>query len=248
MPRLSRHIMDPSTFSRTNSMMWLCACASAYALVTTPSAVKCDASTSAHCRCVCAPANSSPSPRPAMSRSASSSGSLRRMSRYLWKIISNVSVSSLNQIMPQRDTVASVAYLRSCTSNITRTLLGSARRSPLGSVRILLSSSTLFRFSTHSGSTSPSKMIQCRICASPRTLSMILRRMWVNRPSVHSRVVLSRLPNSSSLVMALGSMTYDLHGTPSCASRAARSTDHALDLPLPDGPTIITPWQRHCTW
>ena len=36
---------------------------------------------------------------------------------------------------------------------------GIARRSPLGRVRSLLSSSTEFRFSTHSGSTSPSNII-----------------------------------------------------------------------------------------
>ena len=37
---------------------------------------------------------------------------------------------------------------------------GIERRSPLGRVKSLLSSSTLFKFSTHSGSTSPSKIIQ----------------------------------------------------------------------------------------
>lgn len=45
------------------------------------------------------------------------------------------------------------------TSNITRTLGGRDRRSPLGKVRSLLSSNTEFKFSTHSGSTSPSNMI-----------------------------------------------------------------------------------------
>ena len=51
---------------------------------------------------------------------------------------------------------------------------GMPRRSPLGRVRSLLSSSTEFKFSTHSGSTSPSKMIHCRLVSSPRTLSIIL--------------------------------------------------------------------------
>ena len=54
------------------------------------------------------------------------------------------------------------------------TLGGMPRRSPLGRVRSLLSSSTEFKFSTHSGSTSPSKMIHCRLVSSPRTLSIIL--------------------------------------------------------------------------
>lgn len=59
----------------------------------------------------------------------------------------------------------------------TRTLDGKAKRSPLGNVSSLLSSKTELRFSTHSGSTSPSKMIHCRLVNSPRTLSMIFRRM-----------------------------------------------------------------------
>ena len=54
------------------------------------------------------------------------------------------------------------------------TFEGMARRSPLGRVNSLLSSRTEFRFSTHSGSTSPSNIIQCFLLISPRTLSMIL--------------------------------------------------------------------------
>ena len=54
------------------------------------------------------------------------------------------------------------------------TLGGIARRSPLGSVNSLLSSRTEFKFSTHSGSTSPSNTIHWRFPISPRTLSMIL--------------------------------------------------------------------------
>jgi hypothetical protein len=41
----------------------------------------------------------------------------------------------------------------------TRTLGGNARRSPFGNVKSLLSSRTEFKFSTHSGSTSPSNII-----------------------------------------------------------------------------------------
>jgi hypothetical protein len=95
----------------------------------------------------------------------------------LLKIMAAVRVSSLNHTMPQRLTVASVAYLRSCTSKKMRMLGGSARRSPFGSVRSLLSSSSAFRFSTHSGSTSPSKMIQCRLFISPRTCTPV-GRTW----------------------------------------------------------------------
>ena len=72
------------------------------------------------------------------------------------------------------------------------TLGGMPSLSPLGRVSILLSSSTLFRFSTHSGSTSPSKMIHCRLLISPRTLSMILAAQTYNTKcynhSVHKKV------------------------------------------------------------
>lgn len=59
------------------------------------------------------------------------------------------------------------------TSNIIRTLGGSDKRSPFGNVNNLLSSKTEFKFSTHSGSTSPSKIIHCLLLISPRTLSTI---------------------------------------------------------------------------
>lgn len=153
---------------------------------------------------------------------------------------------------------------------------GKLRRSPFGRVSSLLSSSTEFRFSTHSGSTSPSKMIHWRFCSSPRTLSMILKlkenylicvflqtvvcgwdsdgvvahflRMCVNKPSVHSRVFGSRVPYRWSLLMALGSMMWATPSTPSSRSRALRRTRHAMVFPLPEGPTIIRPWLIWVIW
>ena len=77
--------------------------------------------------------------------------------------------SSLNHTVPQRLTEAGVAYFRFSTSNRIRTLGGSERRSPVGSVSSLLSSRTELRFSAHSGSTSPSNTIHCRRVLSPRT-------------------------------------------------------------------------------
>lgn len=62
-----------------------------------------------------------------------------------------------------------------CLKYCAPTFGGKLRRSPLGSVSNLLSSRTELRFSTHSGSTSPSKMIHWRFCSSPRTLSIILK-------------------------------------------------------------------------
>jgi len=75
-------------------------------------------------------------------------------------------VSSLNQTIPHLETVAKVAYLRVSTSNIILTLGGIANLSPFGNVSNLLSSSTEFRFSAHSGSTSPSNIIQCLLVLS----------------------------------------------------------------------------------
>ena len=70
-------------------------------------------------------------------------------------------------IIPHLETVANVAYYKESTSNIILTLFGNIILSPLGNVRILLSSKTEFRFSTHSGSISPSKIIQCYLFISP---------------------------------------------------------------------------------
>src|SRR3546814_21062479 len=67
-----------------------------------------------------------------------------------------------------------------------RTFEGILRRSPVGNVRILLSSRTEFKFSAHSGSTSPSHTIQCRRLW-PRGLYNTFRNILVNTPSVHSR-------------------------------------------------------------
>ena len=70
---------------------------------------------------------------------------------------------SLSHAMPVID-IAKIAMQKSMLSSYIiqphrLTLGGIARRSPLGKVRSLLSSSTEFRFSTHSGSTSPSNII-----------------------------------------------------------------------------------------
>mmetsp|Transcript_98082 Transcript_98082/g.299850 ORF Transcript_98082/g.299850 Transcript_98082/m.299850 type:complete len:346 (+) Transcript_98082:6210-7247(+) len=106
--------------------------------------------------------------------------------------ISGNTTSSANHTIPQRETVANVAYLSVSTSNMIRTCGGIAKRSPLGRVSILLSSKTEFKFSAHSGSTSPSNIIHCRRSFCPRVETR--RKMSVNTPSVHSKVVLSNLP------------------------------------------------------
>ena len=75
--------------------------------------------------------------------------------------------SSENQTIPQRETVAKVAYYKLSTSNIILTLGGISNLSPLGRVNSLLLSRTELRFSAHSGSTSPSNIIQCLFSDSP---------------------------------------------------------------------------------
>jgi len=60
--------------------------------------------------------------------------------------------------MPQREMVAGEANCRSYTSNSSLQWFCSRMRSPLGSVSSRLSSITEFMFSTHTASTSPSKM------------------------------------------------------------------------------------------
>lgn len=116
------------------------------------------------------------------------------------------SMSSENQTIPHQETVASVAYFNDSTSNSSFKLEGILNHSPFGRVRSLLSSRTELRFSAQTGSTSPSKTIQCILESSPLLLSSIHLRIEVKTPSVHSKVVLSRLPYSCSLDNVLGSI------------------------------------------
>ena len=89
-------------------------------------------------------------------------------------------------------------YGTSRVTEVQLTLGGIPSLSPLGRVSSLLSSSTLLRFSTHSGSTSPSKIIHCRLFSSPRTLSMILRgRIDVFRPTGYNQKLACNMPHYS---------------------------------------------------
>lgn len=94
-------------------------------------------------------------------------------------------------------------------SLIWLTLDGIPRRSPFGKVNSLLSSRTLFKFSTHSGSTSPSKMIHCRLLISPRTLSMILQRRVIQLIKEASRW--HRIPNILKVCCSGNKMFFKLN-------------------------------------
>ena len=59
-----------------------------------------------------------------------------------------------------RETVAGEAYYKSAVSKIKLTLFPKDILSPVGSVSKWLSSNTEFRLSIHSGSMSPSQIIQ----------------------------------------------------------------------------------------
>lgn len=62
-------------------------------------------------------------------------------------------------MIPHRDTVAGLALSRFSTSKVILQLSDIGIRSALARVRILLSSSTVLRFSIHIASTGPSQLI-----------------------------------------------------------------------------------------
>lgn len=119
-------------------------------------------------------------------------GRLCNLMMYRCSKSSTSTTFSANQTIPQRLTVAGVPCPMSRTSNMTRILGSSSNRSPLGSVKVLLSSRTEFKLSTQSGSKSPSKTIQC-LCDGADDADM-RRRIAVKMPSLHSRVFMSSLP------------------------------------------------------
>jgi hypothetical protein len=106
--------------------------------------------------------------------------------------------------MPARETVAGDATRRSSTSKTSDIGPVSGMRSPLMSVRILLSSITEFMLSIHIASTGPSNMIQF---SSGFSLSAHVLKMVERMPSAHSNVERSYAPYSSSSVMLLELIT-----------------------------------------
>mmetsp|Transcript_2079 Transcript_2079/g.4903 ORF Transcript_2079/g.4903 Transcript_2079/m.4903 type:complete len:230 (+) Transcript_2079:6782-7471(+) len=145
---------------------------------------------------------------------------------------------SETKMMPVRETVAGDALRRSSTSKSSFTLSVMGTRSPLARVSILLSSSTVLRFSIHSASTGPSHTIHMM---SLRLRSLNLAHMEAKMPSSHSPDILSVSPNISSARMALGFMRVLLCTTPVVAERLSCRLRIIHDLPLPAGPTIMIP-------
>ena len=143
-------------------------------------------------------------------------------------------------MMPARLTVAGLAFLKSSTSNMSLTLSVMGMRSPLASVRILLSSRTVFKFSIQTASTGPSHKIHV---LSLRALSLNLPHMAAKMPEIHSPDNRSVSPNISSALMALGFMRTRLCAIPSTLLSTSCRTLMMLDLPAPGGPTSMMPWR-----
>ena len=99
----------------------------------------------------------------------------------------------LKNIMPILEIVAGEAHDKSWVSNKKLTLGPNWIRSPDGIVSNLLSSSTEFKDSIHSGSISPSHMTQEWTSVDSRTT---WRALEVSTPSVHSLVSISICPSS----------------------------------------------------
>ena len=141
--------------------------------------------------------------------------------------------------MPLRDTVAGEALSMLWGSKTILQSGAMGMRSPLASVSVLLSSSTLLRFSIHRVSTGPSRTSQ--MC-SP-FLALCERRHKVeNMPSVQSLVATSSRPNICGAVMALGFILISLCGSLQSVM-AFMSTCMQQVFPVPLGPSTMKPWR-----
>eukprot|EP00834_Sanchytrium_tribonematis_P006512 NODE_486_length_6930_cov_0.478846.p2 type:complete len:122 gc:universal NODE_486_length_6930_cov_0.478846:5093-5458(+) len=114
-------------------------------------------------------------------------------------------------------------------------------RSPFANVRVLLSSSTEFRFSIHTASTGPSNMIHM---FSP-FLFKVLRHKALKIPSVQSFVETSSLPNIWKSKIDLGFILTSLCGLFNIVN-ALSNVWIIFVLPLPVGPSIIIPCLTFC--
>eukprot|EP00966_Prymnesium_polylepis_P074557 1730698-Prymnesium_polylepis.1 len=115
-------------------------------------------------------------------------------------------------------------------------------RSPLMRVRSLLSSSTVFIFSTQIASTGPSRTSQCRRLDSSLDAS---RNRHDKNPSFQSRVSGSKNPYIWSVVIALGFRTSCFTAlAPLTALSAAASAFRIVVLAPYGGPTRHTPWRN----
>lgn len=108
------------------------------------------------------------------------------------KVIDHVSITGYHPkwtgyryTIPHRETVAGEATAKSLTSNNIVKVAGNFIRWPLDKHNILLSSSTVFKFSIHNASTGPSNSIHFFVSVPSATLVLTIA---ATIPSVHSLV------------------------------------------------------------
>ena len=141
-------------------------------------------------------------------------------------------------MIPARETVAGEAFTNVSTSNIILTLSVMGIRSPLASVRILLSSSTVFKSSIQIASTGPSAIIH--------VLKLLLRLLYLAQiaaktPVVHSPLIGSVSPYISCARIALGLKRMSLYWIPSLSCNVSLRHLKIQDFPPPEGPTSMIP-------
>ena len=185
---------------------------------------------------------------------STSASALRRFLRYPCAIGRQPRSLDEMKMTPARETVAGEALRRSSTSICSVTLGRSiGMRSLFASVRILLSSMTVLRFSIQMASTGPSSTSHVKFF-----LSLFARRhSCAKMPSVHSLATTSIAPNICGEVIALGFMVTILCGWPIMGATIASggttmpcsalcSTSMMVVLPVPLGPTHMSEWRtRH---
>mmetsp|Transcript_37397 Transcript_37397/g.96688 ORF Transcript_37397/g.96688 Transcript_37397/m.96688 type:complete len:320 (+) Transcript_37397:5238-6197(+) len=146
---------------------------------------------------------------------------------------------ALTKMIPARDTVAGDALRRSWTSKTILQLSVIGMRSLLASVRILLSSSTVFRFSIQMASTGPSHTIHVVLF---RLRLLYFCQIEAKTPGVHSSLTGSLTPYICESVIAFGFMTTRLCGAPSFVRQFVRTCAISV-LPHSVGPTSMKPWR-----
>mmetsp|Transcript_135309 Transcript_135309/g.269971 ORF Transcript_135309/g.269971 Transcript_135309/m.269971 type:complete len:222 (-) Transcript_135309:1044-1709(-) len=141
------------------------------------------------------------------------------------------------KMMPARETVAGEALRRSSTSNTMRQFSVIGILSLLASVRIRLSSSTVFKFSIQMASMGPSQTIQVLYF---KVLTFLCCQIIAKTPGVHSSLAKSFTPYICASVIALGFMTTKRWGLESSVM-APVSVFMICVLPLNVGPTSMKP-------
>ena len=163
--------------------------------------------------------------------------------------------------MPARETVAGDALRRSSTSKWSVTFGRSiGMRSLFASVRMRLSSITVFMFSIQMASTGPSRTSHVKFFLSLLALRHSARRCprstrWRRHVEVAEQRARERSPSGSS------GRTRGAAGRPSAAPAASAlapdsqsvrcSVSTMRDLPTPDGPTSMSEWRTSAisyTW